>query len=327
MSKKRIWELSAKEQAIYNNLWSQVVSIFNYTNHQQGYRGTERYRNGLSSFCKHLAIKYRSKNFRNLQDKHLISFIEESIAAGIDTTTLKTDLSAIRKLHKLIPKTRYKFTVGNDLLGVEKRTKKQIDRAWTDSEYHAAINLALLMNRNDVVWSLKLARNCGVRLEECTALTKTRLKEALNQDFLSLKNTKNGILRDIPLNQDAILIISSILKESSTERLFVYHGRNHQQAKKSIQNWIINNRSKFTEQTSPEHSQLDCHNNDTNIRTKLTYHGLRHSFARERYREFISKGFSRQTARKLVAEQLGHGRDDVTLIYLGPDAVDDIDTE
>ncbi len=327
MSQKRIWELSTKEQAIFNNLWSQVVSIFNYTNHQQGYRGTERYRNGLRAFCKHLAIKYRSKNFRNLQDKHLISFIEESIAAGVDISTLKTDLSAIRKLHKLIPKTRYKLTVGNDLLGVEKRTKKQIDRAWSEKEYHIAINLAQIMNRNEIVWSLKLARNCGVRLEECTALTKIQLKEALNQDFLSLKNTKNGILRDIPLDQNARMVISYILKEASTERIFVYHGRNHQQAKKSIQNWIINNRSKFSEQIDLERGQLDRHKNDTILRTKLTYHGLRHSFARVRYQEFISKGFSLQTARKLVAEQLGHGRDDITLIYLGRDTDTNIETK
>ena len=266
------------------------------------------------------AIHYRPKNFRNIQDKHLISFIEDSVAAGVDVTTLKTDLSAIRKLHTLIAKKRYKLTVGNDSLGVEKRDRKKIDRAWSENEYANAIKVAISMNRNDVVWSLKLARTCGVRLEECTALTKTQLKKALNQDFLSLKNTKNRILRDIPLDQDARLIISSILKEASTERIFVFHGRNHQQAKKSIQNWIINNRSKFIEQIGAEHGQLDCHKNDFILRTKLTYHGLRHSFARERYREFISKGFSRQTSRKLVAEQLGHGRDDVTLIYLGPNS-------
>jgi integrase/recombinase XerD len=167
-------------------------------------------------------------------------------------------------------------------LGVEKRTKKQIDRAWTEKEYNAAINLALLMNRNDVVWSLNLAWTCGVRLEECTALTRTQLKEALVQGFLSLRNTKNGILRDISLDSEARMIISNILKEASYERIFVSHGRNHMQAKKSIQNWIINNRSKFTEQNDPVQVQLDS-NNDYIVQSKLTYHGLRHSFARERY--------------------------------------------
>lgn len=197
-----------------------MIAIFNYTNHQQGFRGIERYRNGLRAFCKHLTIHYRPKNFRNIQDKHLISFIEESISVNVDITTLKTDLSAIRKLHKLTPKTRYKLSVGNDLLGVAKRTKKEIDRAWSENEYNAAINLALSMNRNDVVWALKLARYCGVRLEECTALTKTQLKEALHQDFLALKNTKNGILRDIPLIENARFIISDILKDVTSKQDF-----------------------------------------------------------------------------------------------------------
>ncbi len=116
------------------------------------------------------------------------------------------------------------------MLGVEKRPKKQIDRAWTEKEFNVAINLALLLNRNDVVWSLKLARNCGVRLEECTALTRTQLKEALVQGFLSLRNTKNGILRDIPLDSEAKMIISNILKETSYEKIFVSHGRSHAQA-------------------------------------------------------------------------------------------------
>jgi integrase/recombinase XerD len=205
---------------------------------------------------------------------------------------------------------------------VAKRTKKEIDRAWFDSEYHNAINIALSMNRNDVVWALKLARYCGVRLEECTALTKTQLKEALHHDFLSLKNTKNGILRDIPLNENARFIISDILKDATSERIFVYHGRNHQQAKKSIQNWIINNRSKFAEKVDNGHDQL----NDTTYRSKLTFHGLRHAFAREKYQEFIRKGFSPQTSRKMVAEQMGHGRDDVTLIYLGS-VITNVDNE
>jgi integrase/recombinase XerD len=251
-----------------------------------------------------------------LQDKHLLSFINESIGADIDVRTLKTDLAAIRKLHKLTKKTRYNLTVNNDQLGVEKRVKKKADRAWTDGEYNNAINLALSMNRNDVVWSLKLAMNCGVRLEECTALTKSQLKGTLDKGFLSLRNTKNGILRDIPLDKDAKIDILCILKEipSERERIFVYHGRNHQQAKKSIQNWIMNNRAKFKD---PLHLQSHITDNEKyEVKAELTFHGLRHSFARRKYKEFLAMGFKQQKARKCVAEILGHGRDDVTLIYL-----------
>lgn len=318
MAQKRKWDMTPKEKGIFDNLWNQAIKLLDYRNHQQGYRGIERYRYGVKGFCKHLAIKYRCRNFRNLQDKHLISFIEESVNAGIDVTTLKTDLSSIRKIHDLTPRTRYKLSDDNDLIGVERRAKKEVDRAWTNNEWNEAVKLAEFMGRNDVVWALLLARTCGVRLEEGTALTKTQLREALGQSFLSLKNTKNNILRDITLNSQAKQVISRILKEASSERIFIYHGRNHQQAKKSIQNWITNNRLKFADPVHPEQYHMDYKNNDFIIRTNLTYHGLRHLFARDKYKELINKGFSSQSSRKLVAELLGHGRDYVTLIYLGP---------
>lgn len=93
----------------------------------------------------------------------------------------------------------------------------------------------------------------------------------------------------------------------------------------AIQNWIYNNRAKFEALVDQAHDQLK-NKNETTFRTKLTFHGLRHAFARERYQEFIRKGFSPQTSRKMVADQLGHGRNDVTLIYLGS-VIGNIDTE
>jgi integrase len=48
----------------------------------------------------------------------------------------------------------------------------------------------------------------------------------------------------------------------------------------------------------------------------LHFHGLRHSCAANWYRDLKEKGFSDYPARKQVATWLGHGRDDVTRIYL-----------
>ncbi|WP_062354425.1 site-specific integrase [Bacillus kwashiorkori] len=95
---KRDWEMNQRQRNIYNNLWQQVHRTFDWRTHHQGKRGTERYRNGVNAFCKHLAIKYGSKNFKNINDKHLESFIKVSQEAGISASTIKTDLSAIRKL-------------------------------------------------------------------------------------------------------------------------------------------------------------------------------------------------------------------------------------
>ena len=48
----------------------------------------------------------------------------------------------------------------------------------------------------------------------------------------------------------------------------------------------------------------------------ITFHGLRHTRAAEWYQEFIQEGKSPYEARKAVSKLLGHGRDDVTRIYL-----------
>ena len=48
----------------------------------------------------------------------------------------------------------------------------------------------------------------------------------------------------------------------------------------------------------------------------MTFHGLRHSYAAEQYQRFIQAGSSPYEARLAVSRLLGHGRDDVTKIYL-----------
>lgn len=312
--------MTQKQQNIYENLWAQAHKIFDWRTHHQGKRGTERYREGVSAFCKHLAIVYRSKNFRNISDKHLISFIKASQEAGISSSTIKTDLAAIRKLHSMVPKTRYKLTSDNKKLGVEQRKIVGVDRAWKDSEVKKAIEHAKVTGRRDVEWSIRCARYLGLRIEEVTALTKTQIREALTNGYIHLTKTKGGILRDVPLNNQAEQVLREMLVESKDERIFIRHGRTHKQAMKSIQNWISNHRGIFTEE------QFSVSNNDAKYleqmkidyqRQNLTFHGLRHAFSRELYHNVLIIGKSPENALKYVSEILGHGRDDITRIYLG----------
>lgn len=48
----------------------------------------------------------------------------------------------------------------------------------------------------------------------------------------------------------------------------------------------------------------------------MTFHGLRHTYAAEKYQGFIQAGKTPYEARKVVSKLLGHSRDDVTKIYL-----------
>src|SRR5690625_5118767 len=131
---KRNWDMTEKQENIYENLWEQVHKTLDWRTHHQGRRGNERYREGLRAFSKHLAIHYQSKNFKNISDKHLISFVEASKNAKMGTSTIKTDLAAIRKLHSMLPKKRHHLTESNKAFQLEKRQLKGVDRAWTNQE-------------------------------------------------------------------------------------------------------------------------------------------------------------------------------------------------
>src|SRR5699024_742295 len=125
------------------------------------------------------------------------------------------------------------------------------DRAWTDNEYLQALEKARDMERYDVVQAMQLGRHFGMRIEEATALHSNQLQRALKNGFIELYNTKNGIARDIPLETTTQReIIQHMLQKNDKGRLFIQHHRTQAQAKRRIQDWLKNNRSKFQETKS-----------------------------------------------------------------------------
>lgn len=315
----RNWSMTDKQQNIYENLWEQAHKVFDWRTHHQGHRGTERYRDGVRAFCKHLAIEYRSKNFKNISDKHLMSFVKASNASKISSSALKTDLAAIRKLHAMLPKKRYKQLENNNKkLGVIQRKNVGVDRAWKNSEVAKAIEHAKVTCRSDVRWSIQCARSLGLRIEEVTGLTKTQLHDALTMGYVHLTKTKGGIQRDVPLNPSAERTFRDMVANASNEKIFIGHGRTHKQAMKSIQNWIHNHRTIFVDPDSASEGNEQYYRelNIDHERKNLTFHGLRHAYARGQYKAALKHTKQAQAARQEVAELLGHGRDDVTRIYL-----------
>jgi integrase/recombinase XerD len=312
--KKRNWNLTEKQQNIYENLKKQIDKVFDFRRKQQGFRGLEKYRAECYEFAKHLAKNYSSKNFKNISDKHLHSFVEESKKFGIQSS-LNTSLSAIRKLHKLTEGTRFELSNDNKVFSLNRRSSRGVDRAWTDREVQSAIGLARATGRHDVANAIGLGRTVGCRINESTRLRYEDLKDAVRNDYLLLRG-KGGINRDVPLTNQAKVIIQDMLKHSDGEKgyVFIQHGRNHKQAKDSIRDWIYNHRNEFKEDYVPDRKyqqqlQIDIE------RGNLSYHGLRHAFARENYQQRLKKGLSEKEARVEVSVLLGHGRDDVTRIY------------
>ncbi len=319
LTKRRDWTLTEKEKKVYENLKKQAERLLHFKKHHQSKRGTARYRAGIYEFCKHLAIYYKSQNFRNISDKHLESFVIESVKAGISSAAIKTDLAAIRKLHSLVSNSRNMLTSDNSKFNLKKRRTRGVDRAWTSEEIVRAKQLAKEMDRVHIFWAITITEFLGTRIEEVTALRRTQLKKAINTESLRLVNTKGGIPRDIPLNNGARSIFQTILATPSTTDtiFFGWHGWTHDQAMKSIQNWIANHRTSFMENVLTNDNPYQQSFDIDEMRPRITFHGLRHTFARREYEKRIKQGLSFQTARLQTAALLGHGRDEVTTIYLG----------
>lgn len=320
MNSKRNWQLTVKQVNNYKNLCRQIDKVFDYRTHHQGKRGTERYRAACYEFAKHLSKEYNSSNFRNVRDKHLESFVKASQKDGLSAASIKTDLAGIRKLHAMLPETRYKLEdakIANKKFELEKRVIIGVDRAWSKEEINLAVLRAQSMGRNDVEWSIRIAESTGTRLEEVTALTRSQMRSALQNGYLGLKTTKGGIPRDIPLNEFSKGVFREILSDWKVpEKIFVAHGNAHHQSMKSIQNWIFNNREYFTLAHRTDHQYTKKMNIQKEYKN-LTFHGIRHQYARNQYYDRMKSGQTVLQARKEVAILLGHGRDAVTKVYLG----------
>ena len=80
--------------------------------------------------------------------------------------------------------------------------------------------------------------------------------------------------------------------------------------KRSLQNWMSYNRKYFIVE-----NRADLSENGKKQRTEtISWHGLRHTYPQRTYAEALEE--RPRKARKIVSENLGHHRTEVTRIYL-----------
>ncbi len=112
---------------------------------------------------------------------------------------------------------------------------------------------------------------------------------------------KGGLTRYVPINEPIRITFNEILKITPRgQKLFVAPYDKTHLAMKRLQCFIAYHRKEITD-------------------NKITFHGLRHTYAHEQYDKFIKEGCNDVRARLKVSELLGHHREDVTRIYLASD--------
>lgn len=283
----------------YENLIAQLNRLHRH-NRQGSYRTRARYYEAMQRFCRFLANRYGLERLANIAPKHLIAYILYLQESGKAPSTIKTDLAAIRFYHDIMSAPRYTLPDNGELC-LQQRTILGVDRTWSVQEFEAMLRLASELGREDYVTIFMLGWYEGLRIHECFRIDTSTAAQALREQTITIKG-KGGLVRTLPLNPILKPRFRYHLEQTPRGgKLFVPDGVPTHQAIKALQAFIYVHRP---------------YAQDPDSTRPMTFHGLRHTCAARWYDAHIQAGDSPYAARKAVAELLGHGRDDVTKIYL-----------
>lgn len=221
-------------------------------------------------------------------------------AGGKAPSTIKTDLAAIRFFHDLMPNPRYELPDNSELF-LRRRRVGGVDRTWSAPEFNRMLMCALAAGREDYITILYLGRYAALRIHECFRMDTATAAKAFREGVLTIKG-KGGLVRTVPLNDVLRERLNRHLAATPRgQKLFIPDGVPTHKAIKDFQAFLAANRL-YAQGAGSDHP--------------VTFHGLRHTRAAEWYVEFVKQGQTPYQARKAVSKLLGHGRDDVTRIYL-----------
>lgn len=294
-----MFNISKKEYNIYKNLSNQVGKIAKH-NRQGSYKTRERYQQSTERFCKFIAKEFRISKFANISDKHLEAYIKDMQSRDLSPSTIKTDLAGIRFFHDKCSNTR-NFLSTNDNFNLERRTFGGVNRSWKEEEFKTFRELCTSRGMDKISNITLLARNEGLRIHETLKIDRNIAEKAISTGSLNVVG-KGGKERSVPLSQESKEMLQKCIQDVERgKKLFVVEEEKTHLVIKQVQNFINRNR---------EHFQ------GVDRKANLTFHGLRHTFAQEKYEDCLNKGLSAFKGRLEVSELLGHERDDVTRIYL-----------
>jgi site-specific recombinase XerD len=299
MKDKTHIELDDFNTKIYNNLVPQVDKVFRHCR-QGSIKTRYRYRDGMYHFCKFLAMAYRKQNLNSIKPKHLEGYVEQMKESGYTKSYMTTNLSVIRFFIDQKGGDSKKYPTNREM-SVDSRTK--LDRvgnnkAWSESEFIGFIEFAENVGEYRFADMARVTYSFGLRIHEVARLDHNHLKEALKTGGLSVTG-KGGLRRTVMVSNNKALIERLYNNSKVGKKVFIEKDERTHKVINRLQSFINRNQKMFIETDD-----------------KCSFHGLRHSFAQNKYQEYLNKGVDDYHARLRTSFQLGHFRVEITDIYL-----------
>lgn len=292
--------IHTQNEGIYRALIAQLDKLARH-NRQESYKTRQRYYEAMQRFCRYLAEEYRLQKLANISGKHLTAYVCYLQERGRAASTVKTELSAIRFWHDQLSSPKYRLPANNELtVGLERRRIGGVDRRWTPEQFTAFTSACREEGREDYAAIATLTFYVGLRIHEVCRLD-TAAVEAWERSGLLTVKGKGGRVRSVP-------VTAAAAKQALRERKAAVR-RGH---KLFVPDDVATDAYIYDFQVFLRAHRPDQGGNPY----PLTHHGMRHSYADRQYQEAIDGGASDLQAKQTVSHLLGHGRADVTEIYL-----------
>ena len=307
-------------------IMAQMEKVYRHTR-ANSFGTRARYESSCRNFIGFLDEKFKMKNLRNLQDKHVVAYIQQRQAEGVAPKTLKNDLGAIRYMHDMIPNVKHELSdnkgLKNDIFYcIRQNTCSKRNRAWTEHEYNDMQQFVRERAEDDgrgtetaadVRDVMQLARTMGFRVTEAVAMSRSQVEQALRSGVYQVKNeAKNGKWRQVPLSVQGRQVMENKIQDVPRgDRLFIRPGEKTHAAMNRVEKFMQNNRGQFE---TVEGREIRMYQGEANA---LTYHGLRYNYVQDRVQQEMEKGYSKSQAAAIVTKEVGHERIEVINIYLG----------
>jgi site-specific recombinase XerC len=249
------------------------------------------------------ALGYKHMQAKSLKPKHVKALVSQWKDQGLSVGTFKNRLSALRWWARKVGKADM-ILKDNDAFGIGRRSQVGSEsKAWELKAAHLA-----RINDEYVALSLQLQAEFGLRREEAIKFSPGF---AIQVDHVRLKAswTKGGRARTVPIRTDAQRQLLEAVKALAKGGALIPPNRN------------------YVEQLHRYERQV----RNAGIKNP---HGLRHAYAQRRYEELtgwkaplaggpasqsltIEQRALNEGARETISRELGHGREQISAVYLG----------